>query len=263
MIVWQMPLLQHVPHHRATQVSHLLCRAPRLLEWSWGNQGVFLDVDGTLATSAVLGTHNAPAAGTGWALGNAGITLHSGIDTDLFRPSECAYLARRAGGAADPTFGVACSPALRFKRVMLNGHAPNTLLTWPLQVTDLASPRSSSDGGSGSPAVAQALRTANVTFSHYNEEGYQFMVASGPQRSYWVHWALPQRVDPDRFTLHTMDLMEEGDYVMIAAKEAQVRCCAAVRHAHGTAELLSVSRYCSSGLQTGCATELLRAVQPC
>ena len=150
-------------------------RSPRLLDWSWVNQGVFLDVDGTLATSGILGAHNAPSSAAGWTLGSPGVTVHSGVDTDMFRNGECVYLARNAGSAPDATFGVACSPALQFKRVMLNGHSPNTLQTWPLQVTDLAAPRQSA----GALVPAQAYRTANVTFSKYNEHGYQILVPTG------------------------------------------------------------------------------------
>ena len=182
----------------------------------------FSTSDGTLATAAVLGAHNKPAsaASPAWSLGAPGTTLHSGVDTDLFRPGECVYLRRAAGAPPDGRFGVACGPSLHFKRIMLNNHRPNALLNRDLQVTDLAAPRSGTPAGA--PAPLQAYRTANVTFSKYNELGYQFLVATGSSRSFWLHWQLPQRVDPDAFTLHKMDKMGADDYVTLVAKEAQV-----------------------------------------
>ena len=183
-------------------------------------QGIYLDLDGTLATPAILGEHNAPAPAAGWALGDAGITLHAGTVTDLFRPGECVYLKRSAGRAAfSPELGVACSPALRFRRIMVNQHAPAAIGVVPLQVTDLAAPAA---------GAAQAFRTANVSFSKYNEQGYQFTVPVGEGRGFWLHWLLPQRVDPDALRLHKMDKMEAGDYVQVAVKEGEVRSTKAV-----------------------------------
>lgn len=84
-----------------------------LSAWSWGHQGVYLDTDGTLLSSASLPAAIQPAVlGLGWSLG-PGATWHSGVDNNMLDPSECIY-------ARDPSLptsnnGIICTPALTFR----------------------------------------------------------------------------------------------------------------------------------------------------
>ncbi|KAL6747058.1 hypothetical protein V8C86DRAFT_3034101 [Haematococcus lacustris] len=62
---------------------------PALSTWTWGSQGVFLDVDGSL-----LSASNLPAAlvaAASFPVGQPGMTWHSAITTDMFRasPEDC------------------------------------------------------------------------------------------------------------------------------------------------------------------------------
>jgi hypothetical protein len=65
------------------------------------------------------------------------------------------------------------------------------------------------------------FRSSAAMYSKENEAGYQFTVAT--RREYWLHWDLPQRVDPDRFTLRKMDPVNAQDYLLFSARETQVR----------------------------------------
>lgn len=89
---------------------------PSLATWSWGSQGVFLDTDGTLLSPDTLAAPDWPAS---WTLG-PGATLHSGVETKLLDEPECVYI--NGGNAAY------CRPELTFRRVMLHGHAPPSLV---------------------------------------------------------------------------------------------------------------------------------------
>ncbi len=56
----------------------------------------------------------------------------------------------------------------------------------------------------------------------YNEQGYQFTVAT--QRTYWVHWVSPYRVDPTKLILHKMDKLDAAGWVFLRTKFMQVGC---------------------------------------
>ena len=59
-----------------------------------------------------------------------------------------------------------------------------------------------------------------VAFSKYNENGYQFTLAT--QRTYWVSWVGDVRVDQNAMTLHKMDKSDNSSYVYIRSKFLQV-----------------------------------------
>ncbi len=150
---------------------------PALSFWSWGHQGVFLDTDGTLINPNTTNpTLLAQAAAANWTVGN-GTTWHSAVDSELFDPRECVYVRGDRGS----NNGAFCAPSLTFRRVMLNQHDPEALTSKDLKLVSLAT-----------------NRTSRVNFTHYNEDGYQFTVATG--RDYWVHWDMPFRLDPKDYT---------------------------------------------------------------
>ncbi|GIM05166.1 hypothetical protein Vretimale_9611 [Volvox reticuliferus] len=167
--------------------------------WGWGHQGIFLDTDGTLLNNKTLPSTLLPDPGTNVNLG-PGATWHSAVESDLFDPVECKYVrdTRTSNNAAY------CSNALTFRRVMLHGHTPDSIMYKDLILTSLAT-----------------NRTSLVHFTKYNELGYQFTVPT--KRDYWVHWDMPFRIDPDTFELHKMDLMDTSDYVYITSKHIQVK----------------------------------------
>jgi hypothetical protein len=83
-------------------------------------------------------------------------------------------------------------------------HQPDDLKTRPLRVVD------------------ETINTSSrVEFTVYNEQGYQFTVAT--QRPHWLSWVSPFRVDPSRLTLHKMDKLDAADSVYIRTKFMQVR----------------------------------------
>ncbi|GIL53442.1 hypothetical protein Vafri_9024 [Volvox africanus] len=170
-----------------------------LSHWSWGHQGVFLDTDGTLLNNKTLPTGLLPDLGSNVTLG-PGATWHSAVESELFDPVECKYVrdTRTSNNAAY------CSNALTFRRVMLHGHTPDSIEFKDLILTSVAT-----------------NRTSLVHFTKYNEQGYQFTVAT--KRDYWVHWDMPFRLDPETFELHKMDLMDTSDYVYITSKHIQVK----------------------------------------
>lgn len=66
-------------------------------------------------------------------------------------------------------------------------------------------------------------RTSRVHFTNYNEDGYQWTVAT--MRNYWLHWDTPFGLDPSEYSLHKMDLMNETHgWVYLNTKYIQV-CC--------------------------------------
>jgi hypothetical protein len=93
---------------------------PRLSFWSWGHQGVFLDTDGSLLNADTLPAGLLPS---GWSLG-PGASWHSAVENDMFNPDECVYV-RGSTAPGTSNDGALCSPALTFRRVMLNGHGPS------------------------------------------------------------------------------------------------------------------------------------------
>ncbi|KXZ54727.1 hypothetical protein GPECTOR_4g796 [Gonium pectorale] len=172
---------------------------PVLSFWSWGHQGIFLDTDGTLLNSQTLPASLVPGPSAGWSLG-PGATWHSAVESELFDPEECVYVR----GAVTSNNGAFCSPALTFRRVMLNQHGPEALFYNDLRLTSL-----------------KTNRTSIVHFTNYNELGYQFTVATG--RDYWVHWAKGFRLDPEAYRLHKMDLMDGTNLVYVSSKYIQVK----------------------------------------
>ena len=135
-------------------------------------QGVFLDTDGSLVNSNNFPADLLPAdipAG-------AGATWHSAVESQLFNTSECVYVR----GRQTANDGAWCSPALTFRRVMLNGHGPAALASKDLLLTSRAN-----------------NRTSIVHFTRYNEDGYQFTVAT--QRDYWIQWNLQYRLDAEQY----------------------------------------------------------------
>ena len=144
---------------------------PMLSYWSWGHQGIYQDTDGSLLNAQTL-----PSLPSNFSLG-PGATWHSAVDNNLFDPAECVYMR----GTATSNDGAYCSPALQFRRVMLNRHDPESLAFRNLRVTATAT-----------------NRTSLVYFTVYNEHGYQFTVPVN--RNYWVHWDSVFRVDPSSFT---------------------------------------------------------------
>ncbi|KAG2496270.1 hypothetical protein HYH03_005503 [Edaphochlamys debaryana] len=174
----------------------------KLSTWSWGHQGVFQDMDGSLINADTIPASLQP---NNWALG-PGTTWHSAVESELFDPNECVYLRPETNADADPITndGAICSPALTFRRIMLNGHGPEFIKFKDLKLTSLAT-----------------NRTSLVHFTKYNEEGYQFTVPTG--RDYWVHWDMPFRVDPEEFQLHKMDLMKPEHHVFISSKYVQAK----------------------------------------
>ena len=150
-----------------------------------------------------------------WALGDAGVTLHPTIDSNLLRAEDCVYLTDAPGEPENPAFGAICDPAIPFRRVMLNGHRPGTIAARDLLLTDLSSP---SPGGT--PFVS---RTAAVTMAKVNSFGYQFVVPAGAGRELWLHWNLTQRVDAERATLHSIEPLGEDAFLQLLMKDTQVR----------------------------------------
>ncbi|EFJ47176.1 hypothetical protein VOLCADRAFT_92353 [Volvox carteri f. nagariensis] len=167
--------------------------------WSWGHQGVYLDTDGTLLNNKSLPASLLPNVGTNVTLG-PGATWHSSVESELFDPNECKYVRN----TRTSNNGAYCSPGLSFRRVMLHGHTPESIMFKDLILTSLAT-----------------NRTSLVHFTKYNENGYQFTVAT--TRDYWVQWDMPFRFDPDTYQLHKMDLMNTSDYVYITTKHIQVK----------------------------------------
>ncbi|KXZ43941.1 hypothetical protein GPECTOR_77g37 [Gonium pectorale] len=171
---------------------------PSLAGWTWGHQGIFLDTDGTLLNENTLPASMLP---TTFSLG-PGSTLHSTVESELFDPAECVYSRDAAEGDVVGYETAFCSPLLVFRRVMLHEHGPDTLFYKPLRLTSLST-----------------NRTSLVHFTKYNEQGYQFTVAT--TRDYWVHWELFYRLDPEYYTLHKLDLMDGDDMVMLTSKYIQ------------------------------------------
>eukprot|EP00879_Flechtneria_rotunda_P011345 GHRR01011850.1.p1 GENE.GHRR01011850.1~~GHRR01011850.1.p1 ORF type:complete len:1721 (+),score=430.30 GHRR01011850.1:1256-6418(+) len=184
---------------------------PRLFVWSWPHQAILVDTDGSLISS---GTITAPIGGVSngaWSLDDCrsvpgaaaefniatqpiplgGCTAHSGLENNLFRPAECQKFNE---GAA-----VICKPGVTFRRVMLNNHAPQTLAYRDMIVRDV-----------------ETNMTAISHQSKYNEDGYVFTTAVG--RSYWLHWDIPYRLDPSRFTMHKMDVLNKDSWLYIQSK---------------------------------------------
>lgn len=114
---------------------------PALSFWSWGHQGVFLDLDGSLLNNATLPPALRPRAGASWSLG-PGASWHSGVENDMFDPAACVY-ANRTSSPITTNDGVVCSPALTWRRTMLNQHAPEDLAFRDLLLTSLATNRTS------------------------------------------------------------------------------------------------------------------------
>lgn len=88
---------------------------PALAQWSWGSQGVYLDLDGTLLNPETIPPSDLP---TSWQL-SPGCTLHSAVESNLFDEPDCVYINARNAAY--------CKPSLTFRRVMLNGHSPRSL----------------------------------------------------------------------------------------------------------------------------------------
>ena len=183
-------------------------------------QGIYLDTDGSLLTALP----NEVKAQLPWGVGVGGTTWHSAVNSQLLDPAECVYVR----GAHTSNNGALCNPALTFRwaarrpgrlrawsagdcnpllelalcrvtryrpclhpfgvcdvvtfrpcrRVMLNSHTPDSIKFRDLLVTNETS-----------------QRTSIVKFSKYNEQGYQFTVAT--KRDYWLHWDQDVRVDPE------------------------------------------------------------------
>lgn len=176
---------------------------PLLTTFSWGHQGVLMDLDGSLLNFATL----PGSTPTGWQLGQCsidrgaqmnvprqGCTLHSSIENDLFRPEECFRL--------DHLSAVVCRPDMTFRRVMINRHTPQFIAFNDLLVVDRATNRST-----------------RLHQSKYNDNGYMFTVPSG--RRYWMHWDRPQRVDPTRYQVHKMDVLTKEDWVFLETRYIQ------------------------------------------
>ncbi|GFH29133.1 uncharacterized protein HaLaN_27741 [Haematococcus lacustris] len=102
---------------------------PLLSTWSWGHQGVFQDLDGSLVNAANLPSDLVAAAG--FPLGVPNTTWHSAVDSTLFDPQECVYVSN----AVTSNRGAFCSANVTFRRVMLNNHFPPAIHFLPLRVT--------------------------------------------------------------------------------------------------------------------------------
>eukprot|EP00775_Hariotina_reticulata_P007195 gene7195-7409_t len=194
---------------------------PRLFHWSWAHQGIFVDTDGSLINPVTMKAPAGAFLGAGWSLTDCrsvlgaasdydirskaiplgGCSAHSSAGNNLFRPEECFSLS--------PANGMVCRPGITYRRVMLNNHAPQALAFRDLIVRDVETNRSS---------VCHQ--------SKYNEMGYVFTAAVG--RTYWVHWAIPYRVDPVRFTLHKMDVLNDDSWLFIQTKQLQAAAAWAV-----------------------------------
>ncbi|GIL91633.1 hypothetical protein Vretifemale_19242 [Volvox reticuliferus] len=194
--------------------------------WGWGHQGIFLDTDGTLLNNKTLPSSLLPDPGTNVNLG-PGATWHSAVESELFNPVECKYVrdTRTSNNAAY------CSNTLTFRRVMLHGHTPSSILYTDLLLTSVAT-----------------NRTSLVHFTKYNELGYQFTVPT--KRNYWVHWNMPFRIDPDTFELHKMDLMDSSDYVYITSKHIQVKDYFTINNVRSNLTALPSPAYTTHGMHS-------------
>jgi hypothetical protein len=92
--------------------------------------------------------------------------------------------------------------------------------------------------------VDETLNTSSrVEFTVYNEQGYQFTVAT--QRPHWVSWISPFRVDPVRLTLHKMDRLDPSvGSVYIRTKYLQVGRCPGLLGCCRICVLWSLLPYC-------------------
>ncbi|KAF5832717.1 hypothetical protein DUNSADRAFT_11299 [Dunaliella salina] len=92
---------------------------------------------------------------------------------------------------------------------MLNSHQPSQLKFVPVLVTD-----------------QETNKTSRVFFTHYNDDGYQFVVPT--QRDYWLHWEVLAgstlvKVDPTQIRIHRPDLLDDSSWVYITTSNIQLQ----------------------------------------
>ena len=128
-------------------------------------QGIFLDTDGTLIGAAVCANLGGDWCSAG-PPGPAFLPLNG-----LLRPGECDWSDAAFAPATAVRYAV-CKPGLVHRRVMLNGHGPETLEFNALNVTAW------DDGNK--------WYMDSIPFSKYNDNGYQF--AAIVNRNYELSW---------------------------------------------------------------------------
>ena len=112
----------------------------QLASWTWGQQGVYVDTDGSFFKPGIVPQAFLDhATAKGWKqVGGKFVdtTFHSAIDNQIFDENECLYVLN----ATTTNAGVFCDGNLRFKRVMLKGAAPSSLKSQDLLITSLSPP---------------------------------------------------------------------------------------------------------------------------
>lgn len=86
------------------------------------------DTDGSLFNAANLPPAILSAAS---AFAGTGMSWHSAVESEFFDPTECVYVRNQQTS----NNGAFCSPALTFRRVMLNNHGPDSLTFRDLLLT--------------------------------------------------------------------------------------------------------------------------------
>jgi hypothetical protein len=177
------------------------------LSWLWPNEGIYLDVDGSLINNNTLGSYNAPP---GWGLGS-GVTWHADIQSTVNRPGECVTLRPEAGAEALSSMGALCSPNLRFRRFQMSSVYPSSLGYKQMFITDL----SNANDPKGFP-----FRTAQIDYMKPPVNGWTVVLPTG--REFWLHANVSQRIDLTAYTLSNIEPMESKDYLSIQTRSTQV-----------------------------------------
>ncbi|GIL42086.1 hypothetical protein Vafri_130 [Volvox africanus] len=233
---------------------------PVLSYWSWAQQGVYEDLDGTLLSPTTLGLPDAwgngtttnisataaaafPPAPVPW----AGATFHSAVGNDFFDPVECLYFCEPTGQCAATTnYGAICAPRVGpFRRVFLDllpGEDAYDIANRELVVVDSA-----------------ANRSMVVPYSRWTEDAAMILVPT--RRQYDIHWRLMNgsSLDPTAYTVKHLDALNSSHFLYIKTMHDREYDCVAVNNFYADARPLpsppleSTSHGSSSFLPIGAA----------
>ncbi|GLI70486.1 hypothetical protein VaNZ11_015368 [Volvox africanus] len=204
---------------------------PVLSYWSWAQQGVYEDLDGTLLSPTTLGLPEAwgngttanisttaaaafPPAPVPW----AGATFHSAIGNHFFDPAECLYFCGPMGQcAANTNYGAICAPRVGpFRRVFLDllpGADVYDFTDRELVVVDSA-----------------ANRSMVVPYNHWTEDAAMILVPT--RRQYDIHWRLMNgsSLDTTAYTVKHLDALNSSHFLYIKTTHDREYDCVAVNN---------------------------------
>ncbi|GIL74261.1 hypothetical protein Vretifemale_4328 [Volvox reticuliferus] len=226
--------IQFLPYTAASNSSR-----PVLSYWSWAQQGVYEDLDGTLLSPDTLGLPEAwrngtttntsataaaafPPSPVPW----AGATFHSAIGNDFFDPAECLYFREPMGQCTAATnYAAICAPLLGpFRRVFLD-LLPEAdaydIIDRKLVVVDSA-----------------ANRSMVVPRSHWTDDAAMILVPT--RRQYDIQWQLMNgsSLDPTAYTVKHLDALNSSHFLYIKTTHDQEYDCVAVNNVYANTRQL-------------------------